>query len=163
MIEWLPRLIVLLVAMLVIALVVRYYTQREIDAQRPDLAAYLARLERDPAVYAWSDPYTGRAVSGTVDATKLVDNRLDTALSVTGTIASRVNISGSCIQPFGDHHDQVLFERSFPFAAVGVAGAGSATLERRSIPVTIVNGAQRCPGMMTVIVVRPNSPAKVIA
>lgn len=161
MIEWLPRLIVLLVAVLVIALVVRYYTQRDIDASRTDFAAYLSRLERDPAVYAWTDPSTGRTAPGMIDATKLTPGRLDGALTSTGTIASRVNISGSCIQPFGDYHDQALFERTFPLAAIGIAGVGSATLERRALPVVIVHGAQRCVGTMTILAVRPNTPSKV--
>jgi hypothetical protein len=159
MIEWIPRLVVLLVAVIIVALLVRHYADRDVDAAATHRAAYLARLEYDPKFLAWEDPVTGRVTPGVIDATKLTPDRINQAYGVTGAIASKINVSGSCIPPFGDYHDKVTFDRFVPFALLELKGAGGATMERWSIPVTIV-GAERCPGIMTIAVVTPNTPPK---
>ncbi len=161
MIEWIPRLIVLLIAILIIALVVRSYTQRDVEAGPVHIAAYLARLERDENLYLWTDPSTGRATPGVVDAAKLVPGALDQFSTATGTISSKVQVNGSCIAPYEDTHDRVLYDRFFALATQEVKGAGGAMLHRQSLPVTIIKGDERCAGMMTITVVRPNKPSGV--
>jgi hypothetical protein len=162
MIDWIPRLIVLLVALTIVALVVRSYADRDVDASSTQIAAYLARLERDEKFYLWKDPVSGRSTPGVIDAAKLTPETLNTQYGITGTIASKVVINASCIALYEAYHDKVLYDRFFSLAALErITGPGGATLERWALPVTIVNGNDRCAGMMHITVVRPNRPVKV--
>jgi hypothetical protein len=161
MIDWLPRLLVLLVALIVVALVVRYYAQRDVEASATDIAAYLARLERDPGAYAWQDPATGRTAPGVLDAAKLTAGRLDSFFGITGAISSRIRISSSCIGEYEEYHDRVTFDLTIPFAATGAAGAGGGSYQRWQMPVTIRSTTGSCAGQMLVLVARPNTPREV--
>jgi len=162
MLDWIPRLIVLLIAVAIVSLVVRSYANRDVDAGSTEIAAYLARIERDPRLWLWEDPATGRATPGVLDAAKLQAGDLDAFFGVTGAIASKARIDAPCIA-FEDTHDSVTYDLFAPIALAGLQGRGGAAFERRTLPVTVVSGTNRCTGTLTLSVVRPNVPRSVAA
>lgn len=160
MLYWLIRLGVMIVAVAIIVIFVRTYTNRDIEAASLHRSSYLYRIYYDDIIM-YKDA-TGRVYPGVVDANKFTDTVLDDVFyekespDIPGKISSRIIITPQdCSLPqktiYNDQHTFNLY-----FEQVGVISA-SATLEEKDFPVTIKENAVECPALMQVSIVRPST------
>lgn len=152
MLEWIPRLLMMMVAVLVIALLVRYYSHREIDEAPLARSAYIYRLYYDDLLM-YADPVTKRVYPGVVDLEKFDGRILERTFQ--GRISSEIVLTGCHARTI--HHNQTMYLQYLPLAQAGIAGPGSATMEAAVFPVTIRHRQAACPGMLNITVVRPNT------
>ena len=157
MLEWFPRLIMLLVAVIVIVMLVRFFAYREVDASELHRASYAYRLYYDNDLLAYRDPVTGRAYPGVVDYARLTERLLDEGYGITGRISSAVTVTGACVETRTVYHDKATYDQFIGFARFGTLGPGGATMEERLTPITIIDGSERCAGTLNITIVRPNS------
>lgn len=156
MLEWIPRLLMLFVAVLVIALLVNYFSDRDIDATEIHTASYFYRIYYDGNLVMHADKDTGRAYPGVVAVEKFTESRLDD-LYGEAPISSKLTLTSTCSGEKIIYHNQRMYDERIPFARFGTTGAGSATVTEHVIPVTVRSGVGSCPGWLNVTIVRPNS------
>jgi hypothetical protein len=160
MLEWIPRLLMMLVAIIVIAMLVRYFALRDIDTPEMSRAAYVYRLYYDPNLLIVTDDATGRAYPGVIDIAKFTSARIDAVYGVNGKISSALTLTGPCV-PGEKHeitiyHDKDTYDKNIGFARFGTIGPGGSTIEERLLPVTIA-AQTRCYGILNITAVRPNT------
>jgi len=152
--EWFPRLILLLVAIIVIALLVRYFSDREVDAAGVHMETYITRLYYDD-ILMYKDPTTGRVYPGVVDLTKFTPDRVNVRYGTTGKIASAITLTGCHESQI--FHDKTTYDKNMPLARAFVGGGGGAQFVEILYPVTIRKDNDQCLGTLNITVVRPNS------
>lgn len=158
MIKWFPRLILMVIAVVVIALIVRHYANRDVDGSEVSRAAYIARLYYDDIIM-YTDEETKRVYPGIVDREKFTAERLEqffeprSSLIGVGSIASRLELvtAGETIVIYTD---QKTYEQYIGFAQAGVMGRGSGTYETLMLPVSVRTGNDLGPGTLNITVVR---------
>ncbi len=155
--EWFPRLIVLAVAIVVIALLVRYYSNRDIDAAQMDRAAHIYRIYYDDIIM-YSDPQTKRVYSGIVDMGSMDEKRLSDVFSNSSRIGSCITTKpdpGCGIAEKTICQNKVVYDLGT--SQMEETGIGAATREVATFPVTLKDGEMRCTGVLSITVVRMNS------
>ena len=60
MMEWFPRIIMLVVAVIVITVLVNYYSNRDVEGDAVERAAMIYRLYYDGNLIMYKDPLIGR-------------------------------------------------------------------------------------------------------
>lgn len=153
--EWFPRLIMLAVAIVVIALLVRHYANRDVDVANVSIAAHEYRLYYgDVIMYQEND--TKRVYPGIVDLRKFSDERIAETFSSKARLSScLVLTSGQCPQ----FDETVCFNRDLydlHLAQARLQGASGASVRNVIYPVTLKLDAQACPGFLNMTIVRPN-------
>lgn len=152
--DWIPRILMTLVAVIVIVVLVRYFADRDPDAAELHRASYLYRIHYDGNLITHTE--NGRTYPGVIDFTKFSRNRLDEVFGKHGKISSRLILNSSCASE-EIYHDRETWEQYVGFARFGTIGPGGATLQEEILPVTVVADGERCPGMLNVTIVRPNT------
>ena len=163
MLEWFPRMFLMAVAVIIIVMLVRVYTNRDVDA--PDLhrAAYLYRLYYDDVIM-FSDVKTHRVYPGIVDVSKLTPKHLDDIFSEKppgqdwAKISSRIDvipIKGCAIAPVTIYNNELTYDKYV--LLTDVQFGGGATREDAVFPVTLKDGTRTCAGQLNITIVRPNS------
>ena len=149
--EWFPRLILLLAAIVILALLVRYFADRDLDPSEVHIETYLARLHYDDIIM-YSDA-TGRVYPGVIDYEKFNSSPIDEAYGITGAISSKLTLTGCENEEI--YHDQNTYINAKPFSIP--IGPGGSTVKEQLFPVTIKSALGDCPGTLNITVVRPNS------
>lgn len=170
LVEWLPRIILLIVAIIFTIALATYFTERDIPAARAQLASYAFRLHYDSELFTYVDPDIDRAIPGWIDLERFTSQTIERAYAKEGPysqLASRMilrstecgveQLPGQILASDAMiiYHDEETYKRFAPF--VGQGGPGGAEGAEFSYPVTVVNEGTKCPGMLQVNVVRPNS------
>lgn len=155
MIDWFPRLLLLLIAVIIIAMLVRYFADREPETADLHRTSYLYRLHYDGHLFTYKDS-VGRVYPGVVDLEKLSTERLNGIFGLHAKISSRIIVNSSCGSKEA-WHDRDTWEQYIGFARFGTLGPGSATVQDELLPVTVVSGEDRCAGIMNITIVRPNT------
>ena len=164
MLPWMVRLGLMLVAVVVIVMLVRVYTDRDADSAQLHRAAYLYRIYYGDVIMR-SDRITGRIYPGTVDVEKFTSSRLDEIFQEKGgrdsskitsmmTLTLRDGCPFSISEPtiYNDKKSYDLYS-----AQTGLSGPGAATEERVVFPVNARKGSQECAAQLNITIVRPNS------
>jgi hypothetical protein len=157
--EWLPRMILLTVAVIVIVMLVRTYVNRDASSAQTATAAYIYRLYYDDIIM-YSDPVTKRVYPGIVDVEKFTTKNLDTVfvekenpMEPSRMSAKIVLSSNGC----GEHviyNDKSTYEQYILFIG---SDAGRSYVQSTIFPVTVRSGTMRCKGSLNITAVRPNS------
>ena len=157
MLEWVPRLVLMTVAVVVIAFLVTYYADRDVDEAALARAAYVYRIHYGNVIM-YTDEHTKRVYPGTIDMSKFTSVRLDDVfVQRTGKrIASELTLSSDGVTTT-IYNDKRTYDQYLPLAQNAVAGVGSATMETVTWPVTVKTGEERRPGTLKITVVRSNS------
>jgi len=151
--EWIPRLLLLLIALTIIVILVRYYADRTIDAADLERNTYLYRIYYDDIIM-FSDE-TGRVYPGIVDIRKFTEKELNDVFGIDKKISSCLTLLTSCTTDTPVCHDKATFDQYLPFARFGTLGPGSATIQETIFPITI--HPDGCTGSLNITIVRPNS------
>ncbi len=154
---WLPRLVLFVVAVVVIAMLARYFSQQDIDDAGLQRTSYFYRIYYDGNLITYKDPGTGRVYPGVIDLAKFRGETLDATFGTSGSIASMLTLRGACVTQQEIYNDKATYEQYLPFARFGTLGPGSATLQEEILPVTIQRPDGRCAGTLNVTIVRLNS------
>src|SRR3989338_539518 len=158
--EWVPRLVVMSIAVVIVVMLVRYYTSRDIQGTDTATAAYLYRIYYDGNIITYVDPETKRAYPGVIDLQKFTDNRLDTVFSGKrrngeSKIASKIILydkPGNEIKTI--YHDKKTYDQ---YAwTKGVEGGQGAAQREEQFLITIKDGSSEQLGRLHIIIVRPN-------
>lgn len=165
MMEWFPRIIMLVVAVIVIAVLVNYYSNRDIEGERVERAAMIYRLYYDGNLIMHKDPLVGRTYPGIVDLERFDETRLAakytgrSALSDESRLAACLDLNWTQgpYKPRVICTDRRTFEKYLPIAQSGLFGGGGASMERAVFPVTIKDKSSFAPGTLTITVVRRNT------
>ena len=163
MLEWFPRIMMMTVAVIIIVMLVRVYTDRDVDT--PDLhrATYLYRLYYGDIIM-YSDPKTMRVYPGIVDVSKVTTEKLDAVFNerdpaqVWAKISSRITIipaEGCAVSVPVAYNNKETFDKFSLLSNVQMAGG--ATEDDVTFPVTIKDGARTCAGLLNITIVRPNT------
>ena len=165
LIEWFPRVVLLAVAVIVIVVLVSYYSNRDASSADTERAARLYRLYYDGNIFTYTDQQTKRVYPGVVDLQYFTDQRL------AGIFVGRSALSGesrvaSCLTLTWDDgsapertvcDDKATFGHYLPLAQLGAVGAQSATMDNVTLPVAIRDGATLSAGRLNIVIVRSNS------
>jgi hypothetical protein len=162
MVEWLTRLVMLAVVVVLITLLVRVYTERDIESSQLQRGAYLYRIYYSDIIM-YRDAATTRVYPGIVDLSKFTDQRLNDVFverepaDAIAKIASSLTVTPSqaCSLP-----QQTIYNNKNTYdlyAANAMQGIGGATAEIDTFPVTLKSGGTECAGVLNITVVRPNS------
>ena len=157
--EWFPRLMLMIVAVVIIVLIVRSFTDRDVKAQELHAETMLARLYYDDIIM-FSDQ-TGRIYPGIVDKNKFESLNQSNPFESTGLTKTgarlEVEPDGAC----GIAEEQYIFPATFnqyySLAAAGVQGSQSGTIVNVLWPVTVVDGNTECITTLNITIVRANS------
>jgi hypothetical protein len=155
MLEWFPRMIMMAVAIIVIAMLVRYYSNRDVDAASMTRAAHLYRLYYGDVIM-YQDGTTKRVYPGIVDMSKFTDERLKEVFNTDARLSSCI-ITKSSECPQYDKticFNKELFELSS--AQASLIGPGGASVETHTYPVTIKDKETTCLGSLNITIARPN-------
>lgn len=154
-IVWFPRLIMLAVAVVVIALLVRHYANRDVDAAQVTIAAHEYRLYYgDIIMYQEED--TKRIYPGIVDLQKFSNERLAEVFSSEARLSSCLAISSRECPQFDE---TICFNKNLydlHLAQANLQGASGANVRNIVYPVTLRMDAQACAGFLNMTIVRPN-------
>lgn len=158
-VEWIPLLIITMIAIVAIAMLVRHYSGRDVEAHQIAIASYLQRVYHDDLLMH-EDLQTGRVYPGMIDESKLTPQVLDDIWkedrkSGFGAISSHITIDAPCLQ-YEIYNNKETYEHFLPIARRGIMGPGGATMRHESLPV-IIRGMQVCHGKMNITIVRPHS------
>lgn len=165
LIPWIGRFILLGVAMVLIVMMVRFFTERPIDAQDVQTTAVLSRLYYDADVWAYEDS-VGRSYPGVFDLEKYKTADIDALFDskrygeTFTDIAARFTVRSpsGCMMPLEPLYlHETTFNRYYALAERGVKGGQSATLFNTTWPISFRTGERSCPATIDIIVVRPNS------
>lgn len=165
MIEWFPRMILLVVAVVVIFVLVNYYSNREIDGGGVERSALLYRLYYDGNLIMYKDPLTGRSYPGIVDIRSFDEKALAAKFPGRTALAQESRVA-ACLELVSDQGpyqprtictDRQTFEHYKPIAESGMGGPQGASIERASFPVAIKDGTTQSSGTLTITVVRRSS------
>ncbi|HIH23609.1 TPA: hypothetical protein HA251_01100 [Candidatus Woesearchaeota archaeon] len=165
MMEWFPRIIMLVVAVIVITVLVNYYSNRDVEGDAVERAAMIYRLYYDGNLIMYKDPLIGRTYPGIIDLERFDEKRLADTYSGRSALSDESRIA-ACLElnwTQGRHEPRVIctdrrtFEKYSPLAQSGLFGAGGASMERASFPVTIKDKSSLAPGTLTITVVRRNT------
>jgi hypothetical protein len=157
--DWLFRLVMMAVTIIILIMLVRVYTNRDADAPELHRATYLYRLYYDDIIM-YSDPVTGRVYPGVIDLAKFNDGALNNVFvlrSVPNTrISSKLILTPErdCLIPSKTiYNNKEVFERNFFYTATMKGGN---TKENFTMPVT-VRESRTCAANLLIHVVRSNS------
>jgi hypothetical protein len=156
MLEWFPRLIVLTVAVVVIALLVRYYTNRDVDSAQIVMTSHIHRLYYDDIIM-YADETTKRVYPGTVDMDHFTEDRLKAAFpshAKLGSCLTSVPEQGCSLSNTTICYNELIVQQGDAMA--GQTGAGAPSILTEAFPVTLKKGAMRCRGTLAIHVVRLN-------
>ena len=170
MLDWFPRLIMMTVAIIIIVVLVRVYTDRDVNVPELQRGTYLYRLYYSPIIM-YQDTTTTRVYPGIVDATKFTSKILDDVFaekekpedtSKTSKISAMLELTPQkdCSISIAEnpiYNDKATFGAYLQFAKLGVPQDGSATMEVASYPVTLRSGNTDCRATLNITIVRPNS------
>jgi hypothetical protein len=160
--EWFPRLIMFAVAVVVIVIMVRVYTERDVEAPELARAAYLYRIQYGDIIM-YHDNETRRVYPGIVDMRKFTDERMDATFvkkepsEDRSMIASQLVLTpmkGCAIPAKTIYNNRKTFEL---YAHINAQGQGGATQESDTYPVTARDGGTECGALLNITIVRPNS------
>lgn len=152
--EWLPRLLLMAVAVVVCVLLVRHYSDQTVDGSQLELSAYLYRLHYGDVI-TYVDKDTGRVYPGVIDVEKFTDERLDEVFGKKNGKYARI---ASCLSLRGPEftkqicNQKATFDRYDPYAVAGV----DAKLLDETWPVVIRDGQKETPGILHLQIVRPD-------
>ena len=154
MLEWFPRLIMLAVAIVVIALLVRHYANRDVDVANVSIAAHEYRLYYGDVIMHQENE-TKRVYPGIVDLRKFSEERLTDTFNSDARISSCLVLSSSQCPQFDE---TICFNRNLydlHLAQARLEGASGASVRNVVYPVTLRMDAQSCPGFLNITIVRP--------
>ena len=157
MLEWFPRLILLTVAVIVIALLVRYYTNRTVESAEVSVASHTYRIYYDDIIMK-SDAATKRVYAGVVDVNRFTEERLNAVFGAHNQLGSCLTIKpapgcGIAVEPICYNEDVYLRAT----AASGQSGGQGALQQTIIFPVTIEKDQERCPATLEIDVARFNT------
>lgn len=148
MLSWIPRLAMMLVAVVIIGMLVRYYAEREIESDDLERATYLYRIYYDDILNVVDE--TGRVYPSILDPTKFTDEALNKVFGTHGTISSCLTVTSACLTKT-ICHDKETYDLYTPF--IHTIGKQGATTEQHLFPITV----DSCTGFLNITIVRPNS------
>lgn len=165
MLDWFPRIVLMVVAVVVVVVLVNYYSNRDIDASGVERAGLLYRIYFDGNIITYKDPLTGRVYPGIIDIASFDETLLAkkfpgrSALSGESRVAACLGLSADTgpYQARTICTDKAMVDHYLPLAENGMTGPGSATMERVTLPISIKDGASLSPGKLIITVVRRNS------
>ncbi len=167
LLEWFPRIIMLIIAVLLIIFLVSFFMNRDIKTADAHISAYTFRMMTDAEIFTYADPEINRAYPGVIELSRFQTEHIDTVLnnkglSQWGQISSEMClISDNDCGVFGDtksmvvYNNEETFKRYQPFTST--VGRGAANERTFRYPVTVTDGTERCSAVLRITVVRPNS------
>jgi hypothetical protein len=149
MLTWIPRLFLMAVALFLIVFLVRFYSDRDVDAAQVERASVIYALYYSDLIMA-SDDLTKRVEPGVVDLDKINDKILEDA-KFPKNIGVKVTIvhNGGSTEAYANKQ---LFQTYEGFAKGTTRGDISG--ETRIWPVAIDQDGKRVHGQLTIAVVR---------
>jgi len=155
MLEWFPRLILLLVAVVVIATLVIVFTNRTTDSPELGRAAYAYHIYYSHLIML-QDEQTGRVYPGIVDTKKMESVVFDEVFvqSNIGATITMTPIDGCPLQSIKKIHNSNIVDASG--FSTSVNGIGASTREQFTFPITITSDATSCAGTLVIDVIRKN-------
>jgi hypothetical protein len=151
MLEWFPRLILLMVATVLIVVITSYYSGREVDSAQVEMNAHFYRVYYDDIIM-YKDPATGRVYPGIVDKAKFTESRLtDVFKTKDSTGEARVascytlhyfTSGGIIIDDASAKDNRICTDKEMvdhftPIADNEWIGAGAAKIMRFTMPITV--------------------------
>ncbi|MBR9700268.1 hypothetical protein GOV11_00175 [Candidatus Woesearchaeota archaeon] len=160
--DWFPRLMLMMVAIIIIVFLVRFFTDRDLQDQEVHTAAIMYRIYYDDIIM-YSDPLTKRVYPGIIDLDKW-DRFRANDIFVQDTVFARAGAKleiiddGGCGSRFKEQYIfKETFDKIYSLARAGVIGRQSGTILEETWPVTYKRGDRECAGIMKVIVVVQNA------
>ena len=155
MVDFIPRMVVLAIAIVVIGMLVRFYADRDIEAANISTSAHLYRLYYGDVIM-YQDNTTKRIYPGTVDMKRFTDARLAEIFPSEARISSCLAVSSQSCPELGKSicYNKQLFE--LHHALAGASGAGGAAVLEQTYPVMLKYEEKTCTGQLNITVVRPN-------
>jgi hypothetical protein len=161
LLEWVMRVILMIVAVVIIGALVRVFVDKDVDAADLHRTTYLYRLYYGDVIM-YEDNMTGRIYPGVVDLSKATSERLDAVFvqepqrewAITSSEIILAPNSGCLLKQRAIYNHKETFDY---YSKWQVGGKGGARKETLSLPVTIRDGGIECAGMMNITVVRLNS------
>jgi hypothetical protein len=151
MLSWMPRLIMVAVAVVIIVSIVYVYTQRDLKAEQMHRAAYLYRIYYSDVIMFSQG---ARIYPGIVDMAKFNQERMD-LMTYEKTFA-QLKVSpgqGCAVQQKTIYTNKLAFEEGKVWQ---LQGAGGRNLENVVYPVTLKDGTRECAGTLNITIVRTN-------
>jgi hypothetical protein len=160
MFPWITRLGLMIVAVVVIALLVRYYANRDVQEAEITKQALLYRLYYDDIVM-YADPATKRVYPGIVALNQVNNERLAKFFPAQ---PGKVPTLAACLRLLeGDKEiskactNEQAFNNFISQARADWQGPGGATYETQTWPVSIKDANSERPGFLEVTIVRSNT------
>ena len=164
--EFLPRIIFLTVAVLIIGIYSSFFLIRHVDTFEVEEETLLNRIYFSPELAAYQDPATGRAYPGQVDPEHIRTDHLERGLEYEDKehIALKVVLEDrngiSVMLPDGDlaigFVNQESYERWQPMTNIGLKGAGAFSYFERRLPVQYSYEDEIRTGFLKVSIIKPN-------
>jgi hypothetical protein len=163
MLDWFPRIILMAIAVIIIVMLVRVYTSRDVEA--PDLhrGVYLYRLYYDDIIM-YKDERTGRVYPGVVELPKVTGEKLNRIFSERepnaewSKISSLITVTpeqGCGMSELKVYNNELTYRKFEQQTNWQLKGA--ATREDVVFPVTLREGTRTCAGKLNISIVRPNT------
>ncbi len=158
MIEWFPRIVMILVATILIVVIVNYYAGRDVESADTEMSAQMYKLYYGDMIM-YSDSSTGRVYPGIIDNSKFNDASLKSFVTPDGKalqVASRLTLTVAGQEKI-IHTNQQTVLRYLGVAQSKLKGPQGATMQNLTFPVSVRDGESLKQGILNIVVVRSNS------
>jgi hypothetical protein len=150
-VAWFPRIFLMLVALVIIVMLVRTYTDRQSSSPETSRAVLIYRLVYSDLLMA--EDATGRVTVGVVDMSKATQATIDAVFNYDGRLAAKITFTSHACPFTGTalFVDEDTYAVHAPFGNTLRKGT---TREEKLFPVTLRKDDMACAGVMNVSVVQ---------
>jgi hypothetical protein len=159
-IPWITRLMLMIVAVVIIALLVRYYANRDVQESEMAKQALFYRLYYDDIIM-YTDEATKRVYPGVVDLQHFTNERLQEVFIPSNrgvpTLAACLRLLEGEKELKKICTDEQGYNNFISQARADWEGPGGATYHAQTLPVSIKDGNTERPGQLEITIVRSNT------